>query len=377
MSTREKHPMTVIDLDSHLREEYVMDEVYKLSGEFADKTPKRVSEGKHPIDTKFEYAFFPWTKKEEKAYNHDWVYHPEKGYMDGEMAARQVGGYDMATRVKHNAKAGVDKQLIFPTGISNAAQAPGPLGGALARAYNTWVYNLCKDYPGVLYPIGVVPAGYPEGMAAEAEHCVKTLGFQALHMACFTGDMTVDDVAYEPFYAMVEKLGVPLFAHPNSRGPSQSKFKTFTQIHALGRPFNSCMTLIGMVLGGVFDRYPGLKVVFFECSAEFPLYWMHRMDDDHKFTDGDIFKEHGMGQIEHLPSYYMKKNCFYTCESDEKWLGRSMEEMGEDRILFASDYPHFDSEYPNTVPDLKARTDLSAMQKEKLLGKNAEELLGW
>jgi predicted TIM-barrel fold metal-dependent hydrolase len=54
-----------------------------------------------------------------------------------------------------------------------------------------------------------------------------------------------------------------------------------------------------------------------------------------------------------------------------------MEEMGEDRILFASDYPHFDSEYPNTIPDINARTDLTARQKELILSKNAEALLGW
>lgn len=365
----------VIDIDSHLREEYFLDEVFKLSGEFADKTPKKVGTGKYPIDNKFEYAFFPWTAREEMSYNHDWVYHPDDNYMDGEMAARQVGGYDMNVRLQHNARAGVDKQFIFPTGITNAAQAPGPLGGALARSYNNWVAKLVRGNEKTLFPIGVMPAGYPEGMAAEAEYCVKTLGFKALHLACFTKDHTVDDPAYEDFYATVEKLGVPIFSHPNSRGPSQSKFKTFTQIHALGRPFNSCMVLIGMVLGGVFDRYPGLKVVFFECSAEFPLYWMHRMDDDHKFTDGEIFKQHGMGQIEHLPSYYMKKNCFYTCESDEKYLGRAVEEMGISQVLFASDYPHFDSEYPNTVPDIRARTDITAKQKEMILGRNAEAML--
>jgi hypothetical protein len=135
--------------------------------------------------------------------------------------------------------------------------------------------------------------------------------------------------------------------------------------------------MIGMILGGVFDRFPGLKVVFFECSAEFPLYWMHRMDDDHKFTDGEIFRARGMTQIEHIPSYYMKKNCYFTCESDEKLLALAMEEMGDDRILFASDYPHFDSEYPKTVPDINARTDITAKQKELIFNKNAEALLGW
>ncbi|MEE8140319.1 MAG: hypothetical protein V3T66_05335, partial [Alphaproteobacteria bacterium] len=177
-----------IDLDSHLREEYFLDEVYKLDGAFADKTPKKVAEGKYPIDNKFEYSFFPWTEREEKSYNHDWIYHPDENYLDGEMASRQVGGYDMATRVQHNARAEIDQQFIFPTAITIPATAPGPLGAACARSYNDWVNDLTKDYD-TLYPIGIMPMGHPEAMAGEAEYCVKTLGFQALHMACFTHEL--------------------------------------------------------------------------------------------------------------------------------------------------------------------------------------------
>ena len=65
-------------------------------------------------------------------------------------------------------------------------------------------------------------------MADEAEYCVKTLGMQALHMVCFTHDLqTVDDPIFDPFYKKVEELDVPLLAHPNSRGPSQSLFTRF------------------------------------------------------------------------------------------------------------------------------------------------------
>ena len=369
--------MFTIDTDSHLRDEYVFDEIYKLEGEFADKTPKKIASGKYPIDNKFEYSFFPYTAKEEKSYNHHWIYHPDNNFMDGEMAERQIGGYDMETRLKHNEIAGVTKQLIFPTNITAPATAPGPLGAALARCYNNWVKDLVRGNEDTLWPVGIMPAGHPEAMAAEAEYCVKELGFKALHLACFTEAHTVDDEVFHPFYATVEKLNVPLFAHPNSRGPSQSMFKTFTQIHALGRPFNSCMVLIGMVLGGIFDKFPDLRVAFFECTGEWPLYWMHRMDDDHKFTDQAIFKDHGMGSIEHYPSYYMRKNCWYSIESDEVSMTQTVEELGADRLLFASDYPHFDSEYPNTVPDMSQRNDITPKQKEMIFSKNAEVLLGF
>jgi hypothetical protein len=75
------------------------------------------------------------------------------------------------------------------------------------------------------------------------------------------------------------------------------------------------------------------------------------------------------------PSEYIKRNCYVTCEADEADLARPIGELGEDHILMASDYPHFDSEYPHTVSTIRARKDLSERQKDKILGENAARLL--
>jgi len=75
------------------------------------------------------------------------------------------------------------------------------------------------------------------------------------------------------------------------------------------------------------------------------------------------------------PSEYIRRNCYVTCEADEADLKRPIAELGEDRILMASDYPHFDSEYPHTVSTIRARKDLSDRQKDKILGGNAAHLL--
>jgi predicted TIM-barrel fold metal-dependent hydrolase len=64
-----------------------------------------------------------------------------------------------------------------------------------------------------------------------------------------------------------------------------------------------------------------------------------------------------------------------TCEADEADLARPIAEIGEDRILMASDYPHFDSEYPHTVSTIRARKDLTERQKDKILGGTAARLL--
>jgi predicted TIM-barrel fold metal-dependent hydrolase len=73
----------------------------------------------------------------------------------------------------------------------------------------------------------------------------------------------------------------------------------------------------------------------------------------------------------------VKRNCFVTLEADEVpgALRMALEELGEDHLLMATDYPHFDSEYPHTVSKLRANALLTPIQKEKILGENARQLL--
>ena len=112
---------------------------------------------------------------------------------------------------------------------------------------------------------------------------------------------------------------MPLFCHPSTLGDAGTLINRqthFFPMHILGRPLNCVAPLVAMVLGGVFEKFPRLKVVFFEVTAEFLVFWMHRMDDDY-----EVIKDAGMcPQLSMLPSEYVKRNCYITCESDEKWL---------------------------------------------------------
>jgi hypothetical protein len=76
-----------------------------------------------------------------------------------------------------------------------------------------------------------------------------------------------------------------------------------------------------------------------------------------------------------MPSEYVRRNVWVSCEADEGPMTQTLEELGEDRIVMATDYPHFDSEFPHTVSKIKGRTDLNEQQKAKVLGENAAKLL--
>jgi len=130
----------------------------------------------------------------------------------------------------------------------------------------------------------------------------------------------------------------------------------------MGRPTNCAAALVALVLGRRVRKFPELRVVFFECSAEWILYWMHRMDDDWEWAK-DFPQISGMLRM--APSEYIRRNCYVTCEVDEPDLRRPVAEIGEDHILMASDYPHFDSEFPHTVSNIRARGDLTSVRRPR------------
>jgi len=165
-------------------------------------------------------------------------------------------------------------------------------------------------------------------------------------------------------------LNVPLFCHPVTHGELTDRFDSFFSMHVLGRPLNCTAALVALVCGGIFEKFPKLRVSFFECSAEWIVYWMHRMNEDYEWV-----KDRDAKDLTMLPSEYIKRNCYVTCEADEKRLAMAIEEIGEERICLATDYPHHDSVYPNTVSMIEARTDISDRQKQLILGENAARLL--
>lgn len=360
----------IIDLDSHLREAYFMDEVYKLTGPYEKFNPVRIEDGA-PRDRRYRHSLEPRNARSRAAYNHNYMYDPKRNWRGGEIAERQIGGYDMERRLDDAAQEHIDHQMLFPTGITIPALNTGGLGAQLARCYNDWVARLVTGHEDRLWPVAIAPAGCPDAMAGELRHCVDDLGFKAAHLVCYVGSRNLDDQSFWPYYEAAEELGVPLFCHPNGGGGDLiDRFDSFFPMHVLGRPMNCTPALVALVCGGVFERFPKLKVVFFECSAEWIVYWMHRMDEDFGWVN-DASASH----LSMLPGEYIKRNVWVTCEADEKRLAMAIEEIGEDRICMATDYPHFDSEWPHTVSSINAREDITDRQKQLILGENAARLL--
>ena len=116
---------------------------------------------------------------------------------------------------------------------------------------------------------------------------------------------------------------------------------------------------------------PGRMIA--DLSDETADVWIERMDEEWE-KRGDVEAP----LCKQKPSEYITQgNWFFATEPEEKMLPYVIERIGDDRIVFASDYPHWDAMFPRVVSTIRGRQDISESAKEKILGKNAKALYGW
>jgi predicted TIM-barrel fold metal-dependent hydrolase len=189
------------------------------------------------------------------------------------------------------------------------------------------------------------------------------------------GSRNLDDPYFDPFFREANELGVAVGVHWITGcfdSPGQERFKDpYFYIHMVGMPFNLMIGIMTLIGGGIMEKYPRIKFVFLEIGAAWLPYWMWRMDDHYTTSS------HRLATLPKPPSDYVRsESCFVSCEPDEEGLAHTASVLGAERIIFASDYPHGDCDFPHTVTKLRTQKDLSDDLKERILWKNAAALYG-
>ena len=246
----------------------------------------------------------------------------------------------------------------------------GSLGTALCRAYNNWVAKLVCGHEDRLWPVAMIPAGCPRTCPPSSDAASQDLGFKAAHLVPYCGLRNLNDPAFFPYYATAQELDVPLLCHPVTNGILADRFDSFFRHARDGQTIQQHHGIGSSSMRRRLRDVPRLRVAFFECSAEWIIYWMHRMDDDY-----EAYKNFEAKHLTMRPSEYIRRNCYVTCEADERLLATAIQEIGDARICLATDYPHTDSEFPYTVAKIKERSDIGESQKQLILGENAARLL--
>ena len=278
---------------------------------------------------------------------------------------------------------GIDVAVLFRTAASMLVSIDSLDPGyslALCQAFNDWVADYCEEDPDRLKATAIVPQ-HDAGLAArEAQRAVEELGaLGVVLLPSPVAENQVHDPAFDILWDRIQALGVPVCFHGTSGAASSDYLGARleghpnyrTLLHASVFPLELMMAMGSMILGGVLERFPSLKVAFLEGNCSWLPWWLYRMDDQwDKFGGGDEFR------LSEKPSFYFQRQCFISIDADEAPAADMVRRLGDDNVVFSTDYPHPDSAFPHAVDELLALEGIPAASKGKILWDNCARLYG-
>jgi predicted TIM-barrel fold metal-dependent hydrolase len=273
---------------------------------------------------------------------------------------------------------GLDAAVMFPSrglnvliGSDGGPRVRDPrFAAAIARAYNDWLYDLCQSDPVRMLGAGMLSVYDINDAVKETHRVVNDLGFKAVFLRSniVTGKPW-HDAYYEPLWDTLEELDIPLGLHQATANsiPSLNKlwFGSLAGAHrAYGQPVGQMLAVGSFLCGGILERHPTLKVAFLEANCSWLPWLLWRLDEAYEL-EGDL----DMGELTMLPSAYFKRQCVASVEPDETPARYAVDFIGNDNLVYSTDYPHGDSRYPHAT-DAFMELPLSDEDKRKILWDN-------
>ena len=274
-------------------------------------------------------------------------------------------------RIKSMDESGIDVQVLSHCAPStqklDAETGPGVASGA-----NDKLYEICQANPDRLAGFAALPSANPSASADELERAVTKLGMKGAMIHGLTeGEYFIDEERYWPIFEAAEALDVPIYLHPGI--PHQQVIDVYLKDYIKKYPgfltagwgftMETATAGIRLVLSGVFEKYPNLKIILGHLGETLPfLMWRIDLALNRPGNEGVEFRKIFSS------NFYITTSGFFS----DPALNLCIQEMGADRILFAIDYPFVPNE---PGPKWMENTMLNAADKAKILHGNAENLL--
>jgi predicted TIM-barrel fold metal-dependent hydrolase len=291
--------------------------------------------------------------------------HMRRGY-----EAARAGGWDPAERIKDQDLDGVACEVLYPThGMKLFSLTDAELQRACFRAYNDWIVEFSAEHPARLIPLALISLyDIPEGIR-EIERAARMGAAGALVWgAPPESSPHFGHRAYNPFWEAAVSLGLPISLHCITSGQpavrSKSPYVQYLDvIHDVQR------SLAELVCGGVLERFPTLIVVSAENDCGWFPHFLFRLDHAH-----EKFGKFGASALPLRPSDYVRRQVYATFQEDSTVAG-ICDGFAENRYMWASDYPHADSTWPDSRRIIgETLGNLPAAVVVKLIGGNAARL---
>ena len=261
-------------------------------------------------------------------------------------------------------KMGIDIQMIsynFPT---DCYWMDGETGLEAARILNDTVAEFCAQAPDRYYGIGAVPMQDPPRAIQEMQRITRDLKFRGVLISSVVQDKDLGDPSLDPFWAAAEKMGVPIFIHPQGFSHPDRLAKYF-QWNSVAQPLEEALAMQSLIYEGVADRFPKLKICIHH-GGGYLVFYAGRADRAY-LTRPEV------GHLKKSPSQYMKGFWYDTVIFNRDMLEFLAAKVGVDKVMMGTDYPVFMGE--DDPVGFVNGTKLTKADKRKILGGNAAKFL--
>jgi predicted TIM-barrel fold metal-dependent hydrolase len=287
-----------------------------------------------------------------------------------------------ALRLADMDRDGVHAHVIFGPVTSFNVTDPH-LRDACYGAYNSWLKDFCAASPQRLIGVPMLPPS-PESALRELEHVVALGGFRQANLQIAVADPRLDDARWEPLFALLEKADIALSFHVTvfpGVAKAFDKHKgspgaTFLHVKMFVEQFLD--PFVDLFAWGILERHPGLKVVIAESGIGWLPWVVEELDYRHfRLWEAEEFWN-ARGGIPHKmkPSELFKRQIYGTFQNNPTAVALR-DFYGEDKLLWASDYPHPDSVWPNSRATIDAFTaGMDEAFIRKITWDNAAKLYG-
>jgi predicted TIM-barrel fold metal-dependent hydrolase len=358
--------LRVIDADGHTLEPADLWDRYldpEFRGRVASTPQGRLIDGqpmmRHPPHTMESLGFTP--EKIRERY--------------GDIAA---DGFDAPAVVRALDAEGIDITVIYGPLYDCWIEGMDPdLACGIARAYSRWLVDYGAASGGRIVGAAPLPFHDVELALRELEYAYDTLGLRTF----WTRPNPVDGrmlghQSFDPVYERLAELGAPLSLHEGSgsmmRNIGSDRFnETWFEQHVCVHPMEQQMAMLSLIVQGVFERHPKLRVAFMESGCAWLPAWLHRMDEH-----AELVAWRDAPYLSAKPSEYFTRQCFISCDPDDELLYQVVDAVGDGNVIFATDFPHPDAKYPNALASFLQLPRVTEDSKRRILWDNALRFYG-
>jgi len=312
----------------------------------------------------------------------------QKGLFEWTIDDVHQGAYDPRARLEMMDQVGVWAEVLFPNVIGLGGQGLSEAVGdpafrlTLLQTYNDAMAQIQAESGDRLLPMGVLPSWDVDACVREAER-VAALGHRGVNITSDPQDQGSPDLAsraWDPLWEVCSALHLPVHFHIGASLTTMSYFGTYpwpSQQEDTALAIGGTLLFIGnarvvvnIITSGLLDRFPTLKMVSVESGCGWIPFILEALDFEmHENAPKQL------AQLELRPSEYFKRQLYATTWFERTNLPQIIEAVGEDNVMFETDFPHPTCLYPDPLAVAEENMQgLSPAVQRKILGDNAAKL---